>query len=143
MNNGRYLTLMDLGRFDLMLKSQTFWTLTNKGYYPVVSSESIRFRKSLHLFHSFDLITTLESLDDKDFYISQKFVREDQVVAEGIIKGRFLQRGKKGSVRNTELFELLGQDVPESTISERAAQQKHMESLLATKRKFDLAPQES
>lgn len=137
MNNGRYLTIMDLGRFDLLLKSKTFWPLTGQGYYPVVSSEAIRFRKSLKVFASFDLVTTLEAWDEKDFYISQKFVQRGQVVAEGMIKGRFLQRGRRGSVPNAELFEAIGAAYPSGHVNQRAQLLKEMESNLAAKKKAD------
>jgi len=134
MNNGRYLSIMDLGRFDLMLKSNSFWKLTKAGYYPVISSESIRFRKSLQLFQPFDLVTKIESWDEKDFYIAQQFMHKGQVVAEGFIKGRFLQRGRKGSVPNRELFDFMGLEFPEGQITERSSMQRQMESMLGAKR---------
>ena len=136
MNNGRYLSIMDLGRFDLMLKSKSFWKITKAGYYPVISSESIRFRKSLQLGQAFDLVTKIESWDERDFYIAQQFVHKGQVVAEGFIKGRFLKRGKKGSVPNTELFEFMGLAFPEEPITDRANMQKQMEGVLASKKKM-------
>lgn len=135
MNNGRYLAIMDLGRFDLMLKSKSFWKLTKQGYYPVVSSEGIRFRKSLKVFESFDLVTRIEAWDEKDFYISQMFVRDGEVVAEGIIKGRFLQRGRRGSVPNTELFQSVGSEYPQNHITKRAEVLREMERHLAAKKK--------
>ena len=131
MNNGRYLSIMDLGRFDLMLKSKTFWHLTKKGYYPVISSESIRFRKSLKHMQAFDLVTRIESWDQSDIYISQKFMVNGTIVAEGMIKGRFLQRGRKGSVPNTELFDVLGIAYREEDLSDRATLLKQIERQFA------------
>lgn len=130
MNNGRYLTIMDLGRFDLMLKAKVFWKILMQGYYPVVSSESIRFKKSLGPFQSFDLVTTIESWDEKDFYISQKFMSKGRVYAEGYIKGRFKQRGKKGSVSTEKLFGLMGEEYPGPKMSELGQQQLRIEGLL-------------
>ena len=132
MNNGRYFSIMDLGRFDLLLRTKTFWRLAKKGYYPVVSSESIRFKKSLELLQSFDVVTKIEALDERDFYMSQTFIRGERVVAEGVIKGRFLQRGRKGSVPSRELFELVGMEYPEQLMTDRAKLQKQMEDALAT-----------
>lgn len=118
MNNGRYLSLMDLGRTDLMIKSQVFKKLFGQGYYPVVVSESIRFKKSLELFQKFTIVTQVDSWDEKDFYIRQEFRtlnpssteghleirQESEVVAVGFIRGRFKQRGRKGSVPTSEIF---------------------------------------
>ena len=54
-----------------------------------------------------------------------------KVVAEGIIKGRFLQRGRRGSVPNAELFELLGIEESSQSLNKKASMQKKMEAELA------------
>ena len=130
MNNGRYLSIMDLGRFDLMLKSGIFWKLMAQGYYPVVVSESIRFRKSLKLFDGFELVTTMESWDEMDLFIAQKFVHRGEAIATGYIKGRFRQRGRKGSVPTAELFELTGNSFNGPQLSDLARSQNEVESNL-------------
>ncbi|TBR42003.1 thioesterase [Marinomonas agarivorans] len=136
MNNGRYFAIMDLGRFDLMLKSKTFWEVTKKGYYPVVSSQSIRFKKSLDPFQRFDVITQIDAWDEKDTYINQKFVRNGIVYAEAVVKARFLQRGRKGSVPMSEILALLNIPEPEHPMNELTTQQKHIETLLVTEKEF-------
>ena len=129
MNNGRYFAIMDLGRFDLLLKSNTFWMLAKQGFFPVVTSQSIRFKKSLGPFQKFQILTQIESWDEKDFYISQKFIKDDIVYAQGYVKGRFLQRGK-GAASTRDLFNLIGADYKSVQDSELASAQKHIESLL-------------
>lgn len=136
MNNGRYFAIMDLGRFDLMLKSKTFWEVTKRGYYPVVSSQSIRFKKSLAPFQRFDLITKIEAWDEKDTYINQKFVRNGIVYAEAIVKARFLKRGRKGSVPLSELLDVLHINEPAHPMSELTQQQKYIETLLVQEKEF-------
>lgn len=113
MNNGRYLSLMDLGRVDLMIKIGIFGKLFKNGFYPVVVSEGIRFKKSLELFQVFKVITQIECVDEKDFYISQKFYHKKQICAEGFIKGRFKKRGRRDSIPQSELFDFLGLQIPE------------------------------
>ena len=130
MNNGRYLSIMDLGRFDLMLRAGVFWTLIKKGCAPIVSSETIRFRKSLGPFEKFDLITQIESWDEKDFYITQKFMRNGDIYAEGYVKGRFIQRGK-GSLPTSDAFHLIGKEYNGINISERSTLQRQIEATLA------------
>lgn len=131
MNNGRYLTIMDLGRFDLLLKAKAFWKLLRLGYYPVVVSESIRFRKSLEPFQKFAVVSKMESWDDKDVFMSQKFLCGGKIVAEGFIKARFKQRGRKTSVPTGEIFEVLGVKYPGPQVSNLAQAQSQVESLLA------------
>jgi acyl-CoA thioesterase FadM len=130
MNNGRYLSIMDLGRFDLMFKSGTFWPLFKKGFFPVVVSESIRFKRSLQPFERFQLLTQLESWDEKDFYISQKFISQNQTVAVGYIKGRFKKRGRKGSIPTQELFQELSLNFPGVQVSKLARNQFAVEASL-------------
>lgn len=132
MNNGRYLSIMDLGRVDLMVKAGVFWKLVKNGYYPVVVSESIRFKKSLEPFQKFELVTTLESWDEKDFYLSQKFQIQDEILAEGYIKGRFKRRGK-GSVPTAELFNIIGKNYEGPRMSDLAKLQRALEEHLIPK----------
>ena len=47
MNNGTYLTLMDLGRMDLMLRSGVWKIVSDQGWYPVVAGQTISYRRSL------------------------------------------------------------------------------------------------
>lgn len=130
MNNGRYLSLMDLGRMDLMMQAQVFTKLFRLGYYPVVVSESIRFKRSLEFLETFSMKTQIESWDEKDFYIRQEFWGEKDLVAVGYIKGRFRQRGRKGSVPTPEIFEKIDRPMPTPQKSDLALSQTQTESLL-------------
>ena len=127
MNNGRYLSIMDLGRFDLLLRSKTFWPLILKGFAPVVASEGIRFKSALLPFQFFYIKTQIDYLSDKDFYIQQEFIQNKKVVAEGYIKGRFTKRGR-GSVPTAELFQILGLEYKSQPPSAKATalDQLHM-----------------
>lgn len=131
-NNGKYLSIMDLGRFDLLLKGNVFGVLFRAGFYPVVASESIRFRKSLGLFQRFTLTTQIESWDEKDFYILQTFKVGDTIYAEGYIKGRFRKRGQKQSVKTGALFEFVGLKHASQKMSPLAQAQKKIESRLGS-----------
>lgn len=108
MNNGIYLSIMDLGRMDLLIRSGVFFKLLRNGYYPVVVSEVIRFKKSLSLFQHFEMETYIDAWDEKDFYIAQKFFVNNEIIAEGYIRGRFKKRGRKSSLTTNELFETMG-----------------------------------
>lgn len=92
MNNGRYLTLMDLGRADAISRSGVRASLEQRNWYPVVASETIRFRESLAMFARFDLRTRTLGWDDKSFYLRQLFLLRGRVVAVGIVRVRFLKR---------------------------------------------------
>lgn len=92
MNNGVFLTLMDLGRFDQGLRTG-HWQKWNKlGWYPIVVNSTITYRKSLEPWQKFDIETKVIGWDDIAYYIEQRFVRDGEIYAKAIMRGRFLKR---------------------------------------------------
>src|SRR5687768_7148163 len=73
-NNGVYLSMMDLGRIDLMTRSGLFATINERGWYPVVTAQTIQYRRSLKLFDRFDIVTRVLAWDDKTIMLEQRFV---------------------------------------------------------------------
>jgi acyl-CoA thioesterase FadM len=59
MNNGRYWTLMDLGRTDLLVRMGLWRSVLKNGWTPVVSAGKIRFRRELRLWRAFTLKTAI------------------------------------------------------------------------------------
>ena len=59
MNNGRYFSIMDLARVDLMARSNVWPKLKSRGWYPVVVRETMDFRRSLQLFDCYAVGTTV------------------------------------------------------------------------------------
>ncbi|MBI1326257.1 MAG: thioesterase [Alphaproteobacteria bacterium] len=94
MNNGRYLTIMDLGRLDYLLRSGLWrFVMKHKGV-PILGAATIRYRLSLDPFHPFDLQTRVLCWDEKWFYLEQKFVltsgeKAGAVAAVALVKGSF------------------------------------------------------
>lgn len=125
MNNGRYLSIMDLGRIDLMLRAGTFWPLVRGGYYPVIVSESIRFRRSLEPFQAFTLVTQIVAWDEKDFFIQQRFQRGETVMASAVVRARFRKRGKKESASPSQVFDFVQQTLGPARLTELA--RRHLE----------------
>jgi acyl-CoA thioesterase FadM len=110
-NNGVYLSMLDVARVDLMLRSGMARRLTRAGIYPVVAAETIRFRRSLQLFQAFEVETRVLGWDDKAFLLEHRFLRGDELVAEAVVRARFLRR-KGGSVASRELLQLIGREQP-------------------------------
>ena len=111
MNNGRYLTLMDLGRMDLMVRSGFWQHITDQGWYPVVAGQTVTYRKSLQLWEKFDLASRVLGHDDRWIYMEQVFRRDGTVVADAIVRARFLRKSG-GSVPMDEVLDLV-QPLPE------------------------------
>jgi len=110
-NNGVYLSMLDVARVDLMLRSGLASKLWRNGIYPVVAAETIRFRRSLQLFQVFEVETAVIGWDDKAFVIQHRFLRREELVAEAIVRARFLRRSG-GTVSSQELLALAGRAAP-------------------------------
>ena len=110
MNNGVYLSIADLGRMDLLVRAGVWKTFQERGYYPVVASETITFRKSLQPWQRFELESRVVGYDAKACYIEQRFVVEGEVFAKMFIRGRFLKKSG-GVVTISELSDAVGLDV--------------------------------
>ena len=107
MNNGRYLTIMDLGRIDLTVRTGIFGAMIRRRWAPVVGTVTIRFRKSLLPFRSYRLITRVVCWDDKWTYMEQRFERHGEIVATAFVKALF--RDRKRTLRSRELLVAIGQ----------------------------------
>lgn len=112
MNNGVYFSIMDVARFDMLVRNGVWKMMLDKGWYPVVASETITFRKSLGLWDRFTIESRLVGHDDKAVYMEQRFVRpgangDPEIYATGFIRARFLRRAG-GTVPMSEIVEALG-----------------------------------
>jgi acyl-CoA thioesterase FadM len=115
MNNGVYLSIMDLGRMDLMIRAGSWAQLSKLGYYPVASSETITFRKSLQPWQRFTLETRIVGYDTKAVFVEQRFVVAGEIFARGFIRARFLKKSG-GTVSMSELADALGVDTTTVTL---------------------------
>jgi acyl-CoA thioesterase FadM len=94
MNNGRYLTIMDLGRVDALLRSGLIKSVTREKWMPVIAGVSMIFRRSLSPFERYRLETRLIGWDEKWVYMEQTFIRKNgDLAARGYVKATFLKKG--------------------------------------------------
>ena len=91
-NNGVYLTLADLGRTDMLLRSDMFGEIRQRGWNPVAAATSIRYRRSLSLWQKFSIDTRVLGWQGRSVYIEQRFESGGKLVAHMVIDARFLSR---------------------------------------------------
>ncbi len=108
MNNGRYMTLMDLGRLDLLLRNGAIRHVMRQKWYPVLAASELRFRRPLNLFQRFEIRTRIVTWDAKWIYLEQRILRNGDLALHAYLKGVFVARGG-GSVPITRLLELMGE----------------------------------
>jgi acyl-CoA thioesterase FadM len=130
MNNGRYLTILDLARVDLMMRSGLWKHLKAQGWYPVVTLETIRFHRSLELGNRYDVETRVIGWDEKHIFVEQGFVRDDAQVALAVVRARFLKRSG-GVVTTAELLQLSGITQPAPALPEWVARWSEAEGGMA------------
>ncbi|MGK0367142.1 MAG: acyl-CoA thioesterase FadM [Thermoproteota archaeon] len=104
-NNGRFLTLMDLGRFHLLLRSGALKKIATHNFKPTILNAFLNYKKELRLFDVFTLRSKIVYWDDKNFYVKQVFERKNKIVAEGLVKGIIIKGMRK--VKPSEFLALL------------------------------------
>jgi acyl-CoA thioesterase FadM len=110
MNNGRYLTLMDLGRLQLMMRTGLAKHILKNGWMPVLGAASIRYRRPIAPFQRFTLTTRLLSWDEKWFYIEHRFLVKEEVMAVAVVRAVILGKGR--SLPTSVFTDLLGVSGP-------------------------------
>jgi len=119
-NNGVYLSLMDVARMDLMYRADLVEKIAARRWYPVVVAETIQFRRSLYLLDRFSITTTVAGWDEKAMLLEQQFVRGSEVIASAIVRSQFLVRGG-GAVDPSELAVLAGLPAQSPVLPEHVA----------------------
>lgn len=110
MNNGRYLTVMDLGRFDLIARTPLAKIMIRSRWRPLVASAMIRYFRSLAPFQKYTLRTRVVGWDEKWFFIEQRFERGETLIAVGFVKVLF--RDRSGNVPTGRVLSLAEVDLP-------------------------------
>lgn len=116
MNNGRFLSVMDLGRFDLSFRTGLGRAMLRNRWKPLVGGITMRYRRSLEPFARYELHTRLLGWDAKWVYLEQRFLRGGEVAAEGIVRALF--RGREGNVPTATVLAGIGYTGPEPELPE-------------------------
>lgn len=107
-NNGRMLTLFDLGRFDLAVCNGLMSVLRKRRWGLVVAGSTVIYRKRLRLFNKVSMKTRFAGVDERWVYLEQTML-VGGVPASSV----FLRTGvtKAGKVLPTaEVIQALGFD---------------------------------
>jgi acyl-CoA thioesterase FadM len=118
MNNGRYLTLMDLGRIDLMLGMGLAGVAFKSGWTPILSASKVRFRRELKPFKAFRLETRILWWSSTQLIMEQRLIsdalhgdaRGDVVHASALMLAGLYDRKLRQFVPVSRLLTLAGQE---------------------------------
>lgn len=106
MNNGRYLTIMDLGRVDFLIRTGLLDQIRERKWFPVVAALSITYKRPLKLWQKFEMTTRIAGWDERWVYLQQEFHSGGKLSAAALIKGTF--RSAEGAVPMTAVVALSG-----------------------------------
>lgn len=121
MNNGRYLTVMDIGRMDFVLRLGLAGYVIRNGYIPVLSSASIRYRLPLLPFQKYGLLTRILCWDDKWVYMEHRFVisggkKDGAVAAIALVKGSFFDKKTRGTIPTADILKAIDYTQPSPAV---------------------------
>ena len=106
MNNGRYLTIVDLALATVFIRSGFARLCFEKGWRPMGGGSVVFFRRALTVFQRYTLRFTLVGWDEFWNYCRFEFVRDGELCATGFVKGAAAAR--RGLVPNAEIYGALG-----------------------------------
>ena len=116
LNNGRYLTLMDLGRLDVMVASGLWRAVLRHKWTPVASEIKIRYRRELRLFQRFEIASRIVAWDASTVVMEQRFFiqggpADGQLAAHALFKGGLYDRAARQFVPIDRLMREVGVSV--------------------------------
>lgn len=107
LNNGRTLTLLDLGRIPLAQRSGLMATLRAKRWGLTMAGVSVRYRRRIRTFEKFTMRSRAVCWDDKFMYLEQCMVKEDGEVANHALY-RTAATDQNGIVPPARVLEAMG-----------------------------------
>ena len=77
LNNGRTLTLYDLGRLVMFQRVGVVGLMRQRGWVGTVAGASVRYRRRVQMFHKVTMKSRIVGWDDKFLYIEQAMFRAE------------------------------------------------------------------
>ncbi|CAN1502807.1 FcbC Predicted thioesterase [Rhabdaerophilaceae bacterium] len=113
MNNGRYLTIADLGRTDLLLRMGLAKLVLKEGLQPMLSGSAIRYRRELKPFQAFRLESCILCWRGTSFVMQHRFVvagkdGQDLTVAIALVRGGLYDKTSRVFVEAERLARAVG-----------------------------------
>lgn len=106
LNNGRVLTLYDLGRFALAERVGITRLLRKRRWALAMAGVSVRYRRRVRAFDRFRMTTRTLGHDGRFFYMEQTMWRGDEAVSN--LLGRGAITSKDGMIPPQEMGKALG-----------------------------------
>lgn len=107
LNNGRTLTLFDLGRIPMSIRMGFDKVAKAKGWGITVAGNSTRYRRRVTVFQKLTQVCRIVGWDARFVYLEQSFWRGDDCTCHMLLRSAFISKG--GIVSPAEVLAALGQ----------------------------------
>jgi acyl-CoA thioesterase FadM len=114
MNNGRYLTVIDLMLVEYFVRTGFAAAMLREGWRPMSGGSFISYRRGLRPLQSYELRFRLDASDAHWNYMRFEFVSAGRVCAAGYMKGAAVARD--GLVPNARSYAAMGLEAPSSEL---------------------------
>lgn len=94
MNNGRILTVLDLGRTVLANRVGLIGALRRNKWSMTMAGVSVRYRKRILPFAKFRMVSRAVTWDDRFFYLDQSIWLGDECAVQALYRSAILENGK-------------------------------------------------
>lgn len=111
MNNGRVLTLYDLGRTDLSIRCGLAKQLKQHKWGLVVAGSTVRYRKRVRVFNKVTMRTRLAGVDERWIYLEQSMWVKGQPCSSVLLRTAVTAKGKTVATERVMAAMQLG-DIP-------------------------------
>jgi acyl-CoA thioesterase FadM len=106
MNHASYLTIMEQGRVDFILRTGIMRLMLRHRWSALLGSITVQYRSPLRRFQRFQLRTRVVCWDDQWVFLEHQISRESRIVAGGLAKIAFL--GRDGRIAPVEALRAFG-----------------------------------
>jgi acyl-CoA thioesterase FadM len=121
LNNGRYLTMADLGRMDLLVRGGLLRKVLKEGLLPMLSGTAIRYRREIRPFQRFTLQSRIVCWRATAFVMEHRYIIEkdgqEVTAALALVRGGLYDKKNRRFVEAVHLMELAGYTGPSPEIT--------------------------
>lgn len=113
MNNGRYFTVSDIPRIEMMVRSGIWRELKKRKLFPVSAAQTMQFIRPLMPWNRYEIHTRTIGWDDRFIYVEHRFVKSSKLYAHAVFKTAVTGLNKE-RISPIEVLAMVGiTDMPE------------------------------
>jgi len=94
LNNGRTLTLYDLGRMPLISRLGMMKVMKQNGWGMAVAGASVRYRRRVTMFQRLQMRSHLLGWDDRFFYFQQSMLHKGEAASSILVRSAITANGR-------------------------------------------------